>query len=206
MIAGKDLEAMFDEAMPPLFLRRLFDLIQKCYAEADSLRNQFGLRKPMADWVIPYVRRSLIESQAWELVGRFKRLTPKVMTTANGPNPYLQVTAGKFDFTISMTHEATGLPRNAVFRSSNSLVNYSLFAELEQADTEAQMYAILTHVPHPTELCPAHVGILFPDKDYTTVIHRIDLVERFFATAAATKEAEAPAPNPMPKLRKPRDK
>jgi hypothetical protein len=68
------------------------------------------------------------------------------------------------------------------------------------------MYAILTHVPHPTELCPAHVGILFPDKDYTTVIHRIDLVERFFATAAATKEAEAPAPNPMPKLRKPRDK
>jgi hypothetical protein len=46
MLSADDLGSLFDAAVPCLFQRDLVRTVLKCYPEADTARNQYGLSKP----------------------------------------------------------------------------------------------------------------------------------------------------------------
>ena len=202
MLSGQELEALFDAHVPYLFQKELTALVGKCYSEADSAQHVHGLCASIARWHLPFIRRSLIQSQALELARAYSELQPALVRTKDGGNPYLEIKAGPFVITSSKVDAPSQLPRDAEFRTCNSQVNYSLFEREEKDSDSAPIYAILTDVPHVSESRPAYLQFAFPDSDYTTTLHRIDLLDRFFALDARPAANETPAANPQPTLRK----
>lgn len=203
MLSGRELETLFDENVPYLFQKDLTGLVFKCFSEAETAPNIFGFRRPLSKWLAPYLRRTLIMSQAYELADRFQSIQADFCcTNKRGSNPYLEIKAGQFLITVSKTDEPGLLPRDAVFRTTNSMVNYSLF-QTEEVSSDP-IYAILVYVPHPTEPQPKHVDFIIPDGQYSCILHRIDLIERFFAAAEQTPTEETPKVDPQPKLRPPK--
>lgn len=200
-ISAAELEKMFDAAVPLLFQRQWLQLIRQCYTEADSARNAHGLLKPVADWHLPFLRRALIESQTAELAKRFPSLQVEMRRTKVSAVPYLAITAGPFVITESKVDEPGQLPRDADFRTENSAVNYSLFAE--ENNTTDPLYFILATVPHPSECRPRYARFIFPDSEYSRIYHDIDLLGRFDAGADQATTPETPKVDPTPKLRKP---
>jgi hypothetical protein len=205
MKSARDMEAMFDDAFPILFQKEVFEIIHKCYGDAESSRNVYGLLWPIFAWNRPYIRRALIQSHLFELAARWK-LEANWYYTAAGANPYVEIRAANFVLTESKVDEAYSLPRDAFYRTDNAAVNYSLFAD--QENTIDPINVIVTHVPHAVESRPTEVGVSFPDGDYTRVVHRIDFHGRFFAQITPPappdgRSAETPALDPQPKLRGP---
>ena len=202
MLPAQELEALFDDNVPYLFQRDLANLVFRCFTEADTAQNVFGFRRPLSRWLAPYLRRTLILSQAFELAGRYQEIQADFRCTIGGGNPFLEMKAGQFLITISKTDEPGMLPRDAVFRTTNSSVNYSLFAAEEA--TSDPIYVILAYVPHPTQPQPMHLEFQIPDGEYSCILHRIDLLERFFAGIEQTPTEETPTVDPQPKLRPPK--
>lgn len=202
MLSGPELEARFDECVPYLFQKDLASLVVKCFIETESAPNVFGFRRPLSRWPAPYLRRTLILSQAYELAGRYQGIQATFRCTVTGGNPYLEMKAGQFIITVSKVDEPGALPRDAIFRSTNSMVNYSLFKSEEPSSDP--IYAILAYVPHPTEAEPMHLEFQIPDGEYSCILHRIDLLSRFFAITGQTPSEETPAVDPQPKLRPPK--
>lgn len=200
MLSREELELHFDEHVPYLFQRDLTRLHLQCYADADSSRNTYGLQRPVAGWLAPYLRHGLLQSHAFELASRFSELQPEYRRTKDGGNIYLAIQAGPFVITLSKTGHPEELPREAVFRTANSKVNCSLFAK--QGVDSDPIYAILTNVPTVGEPRPAHLQFIFPDGDYDIILHRIDLLERFSIQTGQPATPETPEVNPQPKLRK----
>src|SRR6516162_10123323 len=98
MISLEELEQQFDEAVPILFQKDAVELIVKCYREAETIRDTYGIRNPVSWWHRPYVRRALIESQLFELAERYT-LQPQFKYTLNTLTPYLEIRAGNFVIT-----------------------------------------------------------------------------------------------------------
>lgn len=204
MIPAADLEQLFDGSFAQLFQKEALQLIVKCSSEADTIRNSYGLHKEVAKWHLPFGRRAIIETQLFELAGRYG-LQAEFKHTRGGKNPYLAITAGNFILTESKVDEPSQLPREADFRTQNALLNYSLFAEFEDASQDNRIYVILAYVPSFEEPCPEHVEFLFPDADYSRVLHSIDLLNRFAKPKSKDSGDETPAVDPTPKLRKKAD-
>ncbi len=205
MLPGPELERLFDAAVPLHFQLEVAQLVFQCYRQADTIRDSYGIRTPIAKWHAPYGRRALIESQLLELAGRYPGLSPCINLTKTRSTPYVQIQAGQFVITECKVDERLRLPREADHRSANSLVNYSLFAALEDSPPDATAYVILSHVPAFDEPRPAHIDWVFPDGAYSCILHHIDLLAKLTALSARPVVAETPELDPMPKLRKPRE-
>ena len=199
MLGQQELEARFDEHVPYLFQRDLTKVVLDCYKDADSAKNNFGLQRPVGDWLTPLCRHAFIQSHAFELAQRYK-LEPEYRRTKDGNNYYLAIKAGQFVVTLSKTNHPEKLPRDADFRTQNSAVNYSLFAQ--EGNESDPIYAILTNVPAVREPQPAFLQFIFPNTEYEIILHRIDLLERFSIQLGQGNTPETPVVNPQPKLKK----
>jgi hypothetical protein len=204
MIPTADLEQLFDGSVPQMFQRDALRCVLTCYQEAETVRDRYSLRHPVAQWHVPLGRRALIESQLFDVAERYK-LCPEYRYTKKGSSPYLAIQAGQFVITESKVDEPGCLPREADFRTENSAVNYNLYAQLEGSPPPGgPIYVILAHVPCCGDSRPACVHWQFPDDQCSCILHHIDLLKRF-ASPSESAPAESPAVDPKPKLRKEAD-
>jgi hypothetical protein len=123
MLNQREFEELVKQCVPPLFLSQAVRDITKCYGEAESLCDTYGINKELANWSKPFVRRSMIESRLFETAQRFPQLAPELRHSINGM-PYLAIVAGPLTITESKIEAPGVLPPEANYRSENSLVNY----------------------------------------------------------------------------------
>lgn len=200
LIPEKQLKKKLDRAVPPLFQRAALLLIDKCYRHADSTaRDTLGLRQEIAPWARSYIRRSLIQSHLFELAVTYPTLNAEWRETIQGGNKYLAIEAGEFVLTEAKINEAGCLPVQAEYRSTNSAMSYSLFPTGKK---DGSFYGIIAHVPHPKEPRPVYVSIIFPDLEYTRVVHQIDLLDAYGDHLFRSQLEETQEADPQPKLRK----
>src|SRR5947208_325188 len=119
MISKKRLSRQFDRAVSPLFQRDALLLIDRCYRAADAAKDTYGLHSTIAGWNRPLLRRSLIQSQLFELAQTYG-LKPEWRRTLLGNNPYVYIPGGKFVLTESKIAAPGMLPVYADYRSSHS--------------------------------------------------------------------------------------
>lgn len=204
MISKRRLTTKLDAAVPPLFQHAVLSMLTKCYKDAHSnARDALGLHPRIVPWGRAYIRRMLIQSQLFELAEKYKpNLEPEWRKTILGGNEYVAIKAGDFIITEAKVNAPGELPAHAEYRSTNSAMSYSLFPEGHQSETGI-FYTLISHVPHPTEPRPMHASLIFPDLEYTRIIHEFDLIERFGNTLTKSDGIErTQEANPQPKLRK----
>jgi hypothetical protein len=114
-----------------------------------------------------------------------------------GGGNYTRVTCDdKLNLTISTADGYSSLPRHAHFRAGYAKqVQFGLFDENEPDAVENPYYAIITHGPSyyktNSELPLAFCQIGFPDSEYSSFIHQVDLL-KLYAPLFAKLHANEP--------------
>jgi len=203
----EQLEQQFNDGFPEGFLKEVVRTIFSCYREAPGLVAAAGVVEPFARWELPFKRRALIQGRVAALASGWAKqgegsVKGHIERARSGGGPYALVTAGPFHLTLSMIDQIDELPRVACFRKEKSKAcNPSLFDDPEDSTEKDTYYAVLADLPHPTEDRPAAIRIKFPDADYCSTFHHIDLLDRFAWLFESEPVQEETIKEPEPKLR-----
>lgn len=185
----------FKHYMPQNFLLALSSMVQQCYTAAKDFFDQFD--EPERDG-LPVYRRTLIEDGLVHLAERFKKQGLSISAGKNlRNNSHRILVCGPIVLTQSKIESRRSLPRQADFRETYAKdPQLSLFQEMEDdlstANKELSIYSMLVHRPSLDDRHPEFIDVIFPNRTYTAIVDRIELlqtasVERQVAVAAEVK-------------------
>lgn len=180
MLSRHALAELFDTHFPVELLKGIVVAIVDGYKEnVGNLRDQ-EIDKCDSDWLSPLNRRALLETRIRSVTKQFagEGVKTEIRSYSNGMT-FTTLSAGPFLISVSMLPDDKILPTAADFRTEQSLVNHSLFAEYESPENRFAYFGILCHTPLRGTNMPQAIKVLFPDQHYSSVMYKIDLLERY---------------------------
>lgn len=175
---AEDVKRDFHDSFPDEFLRDIVRLLAtgysgtytECYASHEP---------PEARDLYPVQRRAFIEGQIRKLAEDYPEIRASPEQNSVKSHSYTLLRSKDVMLTVSAVPHHNERIRRAEFRET-----YARASELKLFDETPSkgslLYAILLHGPDPLNLAkPAFAHAVFPDKEATTYVARIDLFERF---------------------------
>lgn len=205
------LKTLFFESVKDPLLQDCVRVIFADYRRArQSSDEMFGsTSSPESHDTLPLIRRGFIEQDLRAVANRHDGVSATAALN-NGNNCYhTQIVSGRVLMTESVVDSHVEIVRLAKFRQGYA-ETYQLALGLDGEDVEherppsdAPIYAILIHGPHPKNLSlPGFVHVVFPSGDCSHYVGRIDLLERFGELADSLRsEVEQIAEPAAPSLR-----
>jgi hypothetical protein len=127
----------------------------------------------------PFLRWVWLREQLSGLSGRFGEIVASTRPNGAGSSYHVVLNAGCLTLTCSSAAGPGVLPRPASHRLAYA--NESQYDLFEKSSERApQIYAILAHgVTREEQREPGFAHILFPHRDFSYAIHKIDLFKKF---------------------------
>lgn len=162
---------------------------------------------PESHDALPHIRRGLIEQDLRATADRHDGVSAGVALNKGDNCNHTEIVSGRVLMTQSAVKSHTEIVRLARFRQGYAEA-YQLglgldgeSVERDKPQPDAPLYAIIIHGPNPENLSlPAFVHVVFPSRDCSHYVDRIDLLERFSDLAAALRSDVETIPEPTPNL------
>ncbi len=192
----EELDGYFDAS----FGTRVQEAIIKCFfqAYADAIEACKKFPKEEAHDLLGFQRWVELRAQIRGLGGRFREI--ETYSEPNGPAPsyHIVINSEKIILTVSSVISPGIMPRPASYRMEYAIQNqYELFKPLQQ---NPKVYALLIHGTNQKDRSkPAFIQVRFPDKNFVSYVHKIDLFSRFDALVknlSGLSEEKHPFPIP----------
>jgi hypothetical protein len=179
MISRSELAQMFDDQFPDTYWKDVTLIVQKCYVEAWSACP--GLEDHDRKWLLGFARRALMESSVKQMTeSKYKGKVKAELHFALNCMPFITISAGPFQITMSSIDRYDELPESSTFRMERAMLNHPKLFDTGEDSKRDICYGILCHMPNEDKDSPAILKIKFPEADYSKVYLSIDLKERYF--------------------------
>lgn len=181
-----------------------------------SCEEMFGSPgSPESHDALPHIRRGLIEQDLRATADRHDGVSARVALN-NGDNcNHTEIVSGRVLMTQSAVKSHTEIVRLAKFRLGHAEVRlghaeaYQLALGLDgesvdhdKPQSDAPLYAIIIHGPDPQNpSLPGFVRVVFPLRDCSHYVDRIDLLERFSDLTDSLRSEVETITEPSPSLR-----
>ena len=177
---------IFEYFVPEKFLIGVVKAIIEQYKHTKWKLERESLGFEEKRYLAPHLRRTYIESAFSQFPRRFKNEKVQVTCRENSSkDSHRIIVCGPILLTQSKVDRRSQLPREAEFRRT-----YAESPQLNLFDTSADefvfaendedtLFAIITHKPAENMDQPEFVDVIFPDKNYTRIIDRIRLFDKY---------------------------
>jgi len=195
---SEERHAFFDENVPRDVLRTITETLIAVYPAAHRQAYE-DYHWRLARDVIPTTRRVGIDSALKFLAERFTGVDVEIGRNAAKNCRHARVHIGRVVLTVSAVANRNELVREAIFRQRYAQDCQLSFAwaevdELPVDDADADLYALLLHVPHDSQRLPESLVIQFPNHDCSAYLgDPIDLLVRFSGVADSLRRQLAKA-------------
>jgi hypothetical protein len=174
----EDIEGDFFAAFSDDFLEQVLRVLAASYRGAHA---ECRLQYPPAEAhdLYPIMRRAIIESQLGEVAKEYPEISASPKPNHSGTSYYRLLSSGNVFLTVNAVEHPNAKVRRAMFRNTyaeSSQLN--LFGPPPEEGT--MLYGILLHGPELlNKTRPEFAHIVFPNRDCSEYVGRIDLFNRF---------------------------